>query len=372
MATAARPAILKSQVLPWIEKTREKYERAELIVVESFQNRSFKENMGFYKECGVLRCCFLWPLLGMPSLWLNVFCLYFRLFKHRKLFSDAVIHCRTELMSYFAIKLAMLYGSKNFMIISDVRGDSIDEIANYDKSALLKYLIDSVFMACLKYSCNKADIISCVTSNLIEVLEERTGMSLKSKAIVIPTIVSEKFAFNEDMRRLKRKELGISETYMVWIYSGSLANWQNPELLVQFVDDKLKDKNNYVVFLTNQINEAKKMFAMQLSSERLYISNVTYGEMPAFLNAADYGFIIRDNKSTNMVACPIKLAEYICSGLVIHSAGKIGLLTDLRVQLERKYANRKERSLQLSDYFDIDVNFNRLCKMTVKGENTAV
>lgn len=349
--------VFESQVLPWIEIAKKKFQNVSLIILSGFRSRKEKGVKEFCKDHNVLIYHSFSPLFFIPTLWMDIGMLFFKLYKYRNIFNNSIIHCRSEISGYIALKLMQLFNTQNYKIVCDIRADLIDELINGKKNKVLKYMQLAVLKHTLINCCKNCDLLSFVTSNLKNVIEKRTGIQLNNKYIIIPSLVSYKFKFDPDSRRKKRKEFGISLNIHVWIYIGGLDYWQNPEELKNFVKDKIKNKNKFFIFLTQHLSIANRIFK-DISNKNLIVKKVSYSEIPDFLNASDIGIIIRNNTSTNYCAAPVKLAEYLCNGLEVYHTGEIGILKDLP-----KIGNpikRLEKSKKYLEFFNINTYFKKL------------
>ncbi len=58
-------------------------------------------------------------------------------------------------------------------------------------------------------------------------------------------------------------------------------------------------------------------FFKDLISKRLIIVSVSFQEMNAYYNLADFAFLMREKKQLNLVASPTKFGEYCLTGLPV-------------------------------------------------------
>uniref|UniRef100_UPI002630F3D7 hypothetical protein n=1 Tax=uncultured Campylobacter sp. TaxID=218934 RepID=UPI002630F3D7 len=60
--------------------------------------------------------------------------------------------------------------------------------------------------------------------------------------------------------------------------------------------------------------------------DNFYIDSLPYDKVPLYLNAADFGVIIRNDDLINFVASPTKINEYLACGLkIINDLDQIGV-----------------------------------------------
>jgi len=113
-----------------------------------------------------------------------------------------------------------------------------------------------------------------------------------------------------------RKKLGYKASDIVVVYSGSLAKWQNFDFILKSFNDSENDNLNLLI-LTKDIESATKKTSTSEKKDSIKLYSVDYHEVPNFLNASDYGLLIRDINETNLNASPTKFGEYINSGLTV-------------------------------------------------------
>ena len=167
--------------------------------------------------------------------------------------------------------------------------------------------------------------------------------------MVIPCTLSEGFipAIAEAQSiQQRRSALGILDSDILFAYSGSTAGWQSFSLLAAFLRPLLKSQPSHkVVFLAKEedsITQLKKEFPGQVQQRWL-----AHTEVKDYLNACDYGILIREESVTNQVASPTKFAEYLSAGLPVIISEKLGDYSGFAVQFQCGY--------QLSDAIQLSL-----------------
>ena len=228
------------------------------------------------------------------------------------------VHARAEHAAHICGYLTFM---KKFPYIWDCRGDTEAEyylkyyprfFSRHFLKLYYKYVIRwRIFLARKKSS--KAIFVS-------EELRKEMAPSYNRPFEIIPCVASsEVFFFDPKLRNKIRVKLGFSENNKVFIYSGSTATWQCFEETVSLFK-KLYDRNNLYKFiiLTPNISEAKSFISKsKLPKESCKILSVAFQEVNAYLNAADFAVMLRKSNSVNLVASPVKFAEYCLTGLQI-------------------------------------------------------
>lgn len=93
------------------------------------------------------------------------------------------------------------------------------------------------------------------------------------------------------------------------VYAGGIQKWQNVDKMIDAVNKA--DSYEYVI-LTHQ----PKAFASIHNKENVTIKTVPSAEVHSYYRDASYGFMLRDDTVLNRVACPTKLIEYMCNGVI--------------------------------------------------------
>ncbi len=235
-----------------------------------------------------------------------------------------IFHVRGEVSGYYAL-LAL---KKNHLfkprMLVDIRGASIEEIEIYSPlPGLLKRLKIYLNKTALSYLKRKEVIISAVSQELKNYLIKR---EFKDDMITVNhCIVGAAFHFDQEKRKIKRDELGLTDDDICIVFSsGGEAKWQNEKVINEII--KMNEK--FVI-----LNLSKK----EINHKRVINKLVTYQEVADYLCAADYGLLIRDNNIVNQVACPVKLVEYISCGLsIIHNAS-VKIMDDYQILIDSSF-----------------------------------
>ena len=219
--------------------------------------------------------------------------------------ADAV-HSRGHIGSGLALNLAK--NNSNNKIVADIRGALDYEILETNLSKKIIYA-----RKCRRLESNIFKKINCflfVSENMKNFYMSR--YNLKGKSVnVIPTVVNDKFFFKDTIKREKiRKELGVSDEF-VFLYVGGVQKWQNLESIVTEFEKAAINNNIYLIILTPNKDLVTELIKFRnIQSKNIYVDSVDYKNVPYYINAADAGLVIRDNKMLNYVASPTKVSEY--------------------------------------------------------------
>lgn len=210
--------------------------------------------------------------------------------------------------------------------VYDVRGDTIDESAARGRAPYRLFFIRKFETFALRH----ARFVTCVSKRLASIIQERA--CLEQLPEVIPSCIDMiDFSYNEDVRASKRSELGYSDKNIVLVYSGGLAQYQMiAEMLALWRG--VFPLNNDIEFLL-LINSDPPSLERSVGSLddfgcRLKILNLPRSEVFATLSAGDIGFLLREERTLNATASPVKFAEYLAAGLAVVSSPGVGDLSE--------------------------------------------
>lgn len=185
-----------------------------------------------------------------------------------------------------------------------------------------------------EYIMTYADGVLCVSSELKKHLLKSYNIEEKRISIVPCGIDETVYFFDEKIRDILRKEMGLRNK-LVFIYSGSMHPLQMPKAMLKLFKEFYKtDKEVFFLILTFKVEKAEKLLQYELVPQENYrVLSVEHSKVPMYLNAADIGILLREKNIVNRVACPTKFAEYIACGLYTIVTEEIG---DISRMVERE------------------------------------
>lgn len=170
-----------------------------------------------------------------------------------------------------------------------------------------------------------SDFKLAVSNSLIDHWRSDYDYSSKNH-VVIPCTLSdnnnEKEVSEKDLLDLKN-DLNFKSTDIVFVYSGSAADWQSMGLVDDFMMDSFSSNINIKLLILSRVNMKELKITKQFS-DRIIQRWVKPNEVINYLKLSDYGILIREHSVTNMVASPTKFAEYLNAGLKVIISDKIG------------------------------------------------
>ena len=133
---------------------------------------------------------------------------------------------------------------------------------------------------------------------------------------VLPCLADENaFFFDAALRQRMRAQLGFGEDDPVYAYSGSLASYQCFDEVVETFKQTVRQRPSARLLILTPYADAARPKLADLPADRVICKAVGYADVNSHLNAADFGFLLRDNTPVNHVAFPTKFAEYAMAGL---------------------------------------------------------
>ncbi len=216
------------------------------------------------------------------------------------------IHARTDLCAVISKKIKERFNSK---LIWDCRGYAPAEV-DYEKinfKNIKKFYLKMRFNKASKLA-NKVIVVS---TKLEKLVKEQGNINTYK----IPSVATRKlFFFDLKKRKKMRKELNFTNSSTVFVYSGSLKSYQMINETISFFRAiYLKNKNCFLIILTNDLDQAKK----NISGKNIIFFSVDQIYVNDYLNASDFAIMIRKKDLTNEVASPTKFSEYCLSGLSV-------------------------------------------------------
>ena len=221
------------------------------------------------------------------------------------------IHARTD----YCVKILNKIDKKKTDILWDCRGDSSAELYHTPTKKFnffKKRILEKRF-----YDAGKiASKIIFVSNFLIEKFKNVNKVFPDKNIFLIPSLASSSFFFfKKEIRQKMRRYLKIKIDTKVFIYVGGMQNYQKfPETIEFFNDIKKNNKNTSLIVLTNNVDKAKFLLK---NEDHILVKNVEFKDVNKYLNASDFGLLIREANNANHAGSPTKFAEYALSGLQI-------------------------------------------------------
>lgn len=321
--------VYQTQVIDWLKLYRSKgvdFELVQWFSIHPLTIKKAKEDKKKIKKAYDGRTRFEWrlPQRILPS-YINKYLFYRTVSKYLKKKDDKVVIFSR---SHIALEVNFLRSHYPNQVIYyyDLRGAFPEEYRDTLKFKDTFGKEECRILGDIYYSsfcCQKeADKIFAVSEPLMDYYHDTFGTD-RSKFFLYPCLSTiTKFYYDEQIRKKTREELGYTDEDDVFIYSGGLDySYSFVEEFIALFKQALSVNNHAKLLVL-----AKKITPNFLSiidcepevKARLKtVENIPNNQMINYLNAADIGFLLRNNTLLNNVASPVKFAEYQLCGLPV-------------------------------------------------------
>lgn len=228
-----------------------------------------------------------------------------------------LVHARTD---YTAAVMGPTARRHGLPMIWDCRGDRVAEFeARAGQGGFAKGLLRRWRSANLVEDRRIAAQHAAGALFVSEPLQALCAPLLGDKpAAVIPCVASQKdMHFDPELRQATRAALSLSDDVTVFVYSGSLVAYQCFSQTVDlFRSVHAARPQTHFLVMTPQKAQADEVLS-RLPQGSFTSLSARYQQVNAYLNAADFAFMLREDTPVNRVASPTKFAEYCLAGLPV-------------------------------------------------------
>jgi glycosyltransferase involved in cell wall biosynthesis len=204
---------------------------------------------------------------------------------------------------------------------------------------------------------------------------------LKIKNVVIPTFYVEK---NLSKSSFNFSSINSESDKFKLVYVGSMDVWQNFDKVVDFCNELGKLRYPFILHIITKDESTALKYLNELNFKNFTIDSLKPYEIADFLNRMDIAFVFRENSTVNKVSSPVKIQEYLYSGLFVLLSNGIGDLSDfirsnhlgyilddftekdvanaIKVFVERK-SNRQDNIRIFLNYYDNGLKLNTYQKL---------
>ncbi|MCG3133233.1 MAG: hypothetical protein HMLKMBBP_00358 [Planctomycetes bacterium] len=251
---------------------------------------------------------------------------------------DAVLLCRQPRAALVGIEAKRALGGdgKDVRVVHDMRGVRDEEyLTTLGKPEVActpdeKKRLDT-YRRHEAEACRGADLVLTVSGPMERTVIQRHGLA-DEKIEHVPNHTGV-VAHAETHRAEVRRELGVPDDALLFVYSGTLAAWQLPaRSALLFQACRLHRQDARMLFLTTDTAAAEKA-AKSAGLMNGIFRSVTSDRVARHLCAADYGLLLREETLVNRVSCPVKFGEYLACGVRPVMTSNIG--DQSRVAMER-------------------------------------
>ncbi|WP_291861821.1 glycosyl transferase [Marinilabilia sp.] len=288
-------------------------------IIAFFSLRDFTKNKKIIKQH--FTNSFVIPSFPKLRYW-KINKLWFWLFK-AKFNKKEVLICRGPLSANLAIN-----NTTRSRIIYDGRGAvwaEQQEYGVYDGSGIENDLFEIEMNAVTQSHRQIA-----VSSELINYWKENFNYSGNSATVVPCTLntarISSVCCISDDLKSFF--EHANLQNYTITVFAGGNGKWQQLDKVCEFALGSIeKQESSAFLFLCppeENIQNLKDKYP-----PRVFNTLVSPDLVHTILSKCDYGIILREQNTTNKVASPVKVAEYLFAGLKVIISPNVGDYSNL-------------------------------------------
>ncbi len=231
----------------------------------------------------------------------------------------SIVHCRGHIPAFIVVILKFIF---KIQLIFDYRGMWVEERIDMNSINLTSIKGKTTY-----YLLKKLELKSVKSSSKIIVLTHSMKNYIinqfnynKDNIFVIPCYVNNKI-FNNNFNKYfnLRKELNLSNECKILCYLGSVSGMYLVEdMLDFFVNLKKKDQDYFFLFISNNLNEIKKICNKKKYhkfKKFIKVISLKYEQIPMYLSQINVSICFLKNSIARTGTFPIKFAEILSMGI---------------------------------------------------------
>jgi glycosyltransferase involved in cell wall biosynthesis len=258
-----------------------------------------------------------------------------------------IVHCRGQSCASAAVLLKRR--DPRIRVLLDMRGVLSDEVKG---SSLKSWWLRRHAERTLRRALDGADAVNTVSHKLADHLRQTAGLREDIPGTVIGCCAdTQRFYFDPHMRSDRRRALGLEGRFVI-CYCGGMSHWQRPDQVALAFAAIAEDMHDAHMLIVSREAAALERQLQQagVPTDRVSSHAASHDQVASYLMAADIGLLLRENILTNLVASPVKFAEYLRCGLPVILTHYIGDLSALaareRIGRSVEFPVRREEMVQ--------------------------
>jgi glycosyltransferase involved in cell wall biosynthesis len=244
----------------------------------------------------------------------------------------SILHCEDSLAAYLAVLAARSVGVP---VVYDMHGSSVAEHRDYLKrdSAALKRVVYTEETAV-----RGATAIIAVSHSLQARWRKEYPAASPVSQVIPCAVDTEGFRFMPRERERLRHLWGVDRGVPVFAYLGTAEAYQKiDEALEVFSALRQRFPRARMIFVSPQVDVPivqRIADARGVTKEALVYCSLPHAEVPMYLSACDFGFLLRGDLLLNHVSSPTKFGEYLACGVPVIASPHID---DVKLAIERNH-----------------------------------
>jgi len=281
-------------------------------------------------------------------------------FELNKEYSFSMVHCRSYLSALIGLSMKRRFKTA---FLFDMRGFWADERVDGNiwnlKNPVYRWVYH-FFKAKEKVFFSTADhIISLTNEGKKEILSWNGFENLTDKISVIPCCVDivkfDKKRVSTEMLKVKKSELGISDSQFILGYVGSIGTWYMLEEMLSFYKRSSKSLTNPLFLFVTKENENdiyRLSDNMDIPRKEIIVTSCYHNDMPLYMSLFNCSIFFIKPVYSKKASSPTKQGELMAMGIPVICNDKVGDTADI----VRKYnsglviSSEKINESVISDY----------------------
>jgi len=281
-------------------------------------------------------------------------------FELNKEYSFSMVHCRSYLSALIGLSMKRRFKTA---FLFDMRGFWADERVDGNiwnlKNPIYRWVYH-FFKAKEKVFFSTADhIISLTNEGKKEILSWNGFENLTDKISVIPCCVDivkfDKKRVSTEMLKVKKSELGISDSQFILGYVGSIGTWYMLEEMLSFYKRSSKSLTNPLFLFVTKENENdiyRLSDNMDIPRKEIIVTSCYHNDMPLYMSLFNCSIFFIKPVYSKKASSPTKQGELMAMGIPVICNDKVGDTADI----VRKYnsglviSSEKINESVISDY----------------------
>ncbi|MDG5800306.1 glycosyl transferase [Marinilabiliaceae bacterium ANBcel2] len=194
-----------------------------------------------------------------------------------------------------------------------------------------------------------------VSSQLVDYWCKNFGYKDHNHVIIPCTLSIKKELTDNNVPDNLNKFLNDHQDGVICVFSGGNGKWQQLDKVCSFAENIVGKQGNIAfLFLSPTSPEISKL--IEKFPDRIFNTLIKPKLIITVLKKCDYGIVLREKNTTNRVASPVKIAEYLYAGLKVIISPNVGDYSELITANNFGYIHNEQYCENLSKPSTADKN----------------